>query len=157
VLDLSEAPEAVKRLARWLELLDFETGDHQADGVNNQFARFVSGPLCVGLTADRGEWSFNLGIDEMSMPHSPDGWEASDGGFPLSGDPSDVNHQVGFAIERWLKAVDKARSDIREAEREIQAWSRIGSFGESPGNRPDDPLGGLPVFRVMVDTAPGEG
>lgn len=119
-LDLTAAPDSVRRLVMWLDANGLETAHEEMGGPFNQYAVWVGDSLRVEVTQDRGVWSVAVGTPTMSETFHPDEFEAWIDGFLLAGDLSDLDHQVKFITMRWAE-VEAALRASPDAESELRA------------------------------------
>jgi hypothetical protein len=119
MIDASDAPEPIRALVAWLDQQGFSATAHESTCRHNQFAEYVSGRRRIKVTADRGEWSFGLGLVDWRETYDPDEWEAWFDDRPLV-DASELERQVDFITRRWALAVDRALQDP-EAEAQVRS------------------------------------
>ena len=127
-MDVSTAPEAVKRLLRWLDKSGFkavvaESPNQEAFG--NQHGIWEKDVLRIGVTRDRDEWSLGIRSTDPDYWAHPDEWKALLEGERLEETLSSLDRQVEFIMSR-LEEIHVAARDSSQIEqvREIGArWA----------------------------------
>jgi hypothetical protein len=96
----------------------------------------VTHTLRVEIRFERGEWYLGLGLLAMNNTFHPDEWEAWLERLPLNRHLSDLDHQVQFITQRWMRAADLAATDVATTEAALMAigmdWVEC-RFGWRPG------------------------
>lgn len=129
MMDVSEAPSAIRDLLTWLLGRGFQVSEARVCDPVNQDVVFVSGDRTVRIHATSGDWVLGIGL--YGETFHPEQWEAWLDGAPLAGDLDDLYHQVAFIAYRWQAAIERFR-EHPDAGREIRAigdewaWRRFG-------------------------------
>jgi hypothetical protein len=120
VLDVSNAPPAIKDLAGWLADEGFITVRETISDPGNQDVFFESRGRIVHLNATRGDWIIGIGLYGMATTFHPDTWESWIAQVPSPDEGSDFAHRVDYIKGNWSAAIELATFDP-DAEAQLKA------------------------------------
>ena len=126
--DLTSVPTVVRELASALSAAGFELAAEDGSGAVNRVLEFA-GPGCrVRVTADRGQWWIHLARPPRIDWYDPDVWAACLDDRPVDREPSSLEEQSTFVLERWeeVAAAGPGLADCLARQRSIRSHARLG-------------------------------